>query len=101
MLLRLPTLCVLLALSFAVSARAALDIETATIAELNVALKSGTLTSEKLVQAYLARIAAYDKQAPNLNTVITLNPKALETAKALDTERKTKGPRGPLHGIPI
>src|SRR5580765_2980994 len=61
----------------------------------------GTLTSEKLVQLCLARIQAYDRQGPSLHAVMTLNPKALDTARALDAERKAKGPRSPLHGIPI
>ena len=63
--------------------------------------RKGTLTSERLVQMFLARIEAYDRQGPSLRSVITVNPKALETARALDAERKTKGPRSPLHGIPI
>ena len=58
----------------------------------------GTLTSEKLVQLYLARIKAYDEQGPALNAVITLNPKALETARALDAERKAKGRRSRPYG---
>src|ERR1019366_10036690 len=49
----------------------------------------------------LARIQAYDRQGPSLHAVLTLNPKALDTARALDAERKAKGPRSPLHGIPI
>ena len=53
------------------------------------------------MQLYLARIDAYDRQGPRLRAVITLNPKALDTARALDAERKAKGPRSPLHGIPI
>ena len=61
----------------------------------------GTLTSEQLVQMFLARIDAYDRKGPSLHAVITVNPKALETARAMDAERKTKGPRSPLHGIPI
>jgi amidase len=77
------------------------DLATATIADVNAAFDSGKLTSEKLVQIYLARIEAYDKKGPALNTVITLNQKALETARALDAERKAKGARSPLHGIPI
>src|SRR4029077_18237758 len=59
------------------------------------------LSSEKVVAAYLKRIEAYDKKGPSINTVITLNPKALEQAKALDAERKSGKVRGPLHGIPI
>ncbi|MEY4958425.1 MAG: hypothetical protein RL409_2682, partial [Gemmatimonadota bacterium] len=85
------------------SARAqrALDLDAATITELNAAFDAGTLTSEQLVKRYLARIAAYDRQGPAIHTVIALNPKALETARALDGERKAKGKRSPLHGIPI
>jgi amidase len=91
------------ALVFAASSATAteLNLATATIADLEAAMQKGTLTSEKLTQLYLARIAAYDKQGPTLNTVIVMNPKALETAKALDAERKAKGPRSPIHGIPV
>jgi amidase len=76
-------------------------LASATIADIDAAFDKGTLSSEKLVKMYLRRIAAYDKQGPAINAVITLNPKALETAKALDKERKAKGPRSPLHGIPV
>ena len=78
-----------------------IDIDAATIAQLNAAFDAGTLTSEALVQMCLARIAAYDRKGPSLHAVIALNPKALETARALDAERKTKGRRSPLHGIPV
>jgi amidase len=77
------------------------DLDAATVADLNAAFDAGTLTAEQLVQICLARIRAYDKQGPSLHAIITLNPKALETARALDAERKSKGPRSPLHGIPI
>ncbi len=91
-----------IALTLAMPAYAAsIDIDKATIREVNQAFDAGTLTSEQLVQMYLARIEAYDKQGPKLHAVITLNPKALETARALDAERKAKGKRSPLHGIPI
>jgi amidase len=97
-----PAAALALALTFSLASQAiALDLETATIAELEGAMKAGTVTSEKLTQAYLARIAAYDKQGPSINAVIMMNPKALETAKALDAEFKKKGPRSPIHGIPI
>ena len=86
--------------SMSTAQAASVNIETATIADLDKALASG-LTSEALVTAYLKRIEAYDKKGPIINTVITLNPKALETAKALDAERKAGKVRGPLHGIPI
>lgn len=80
---------------------ATFDLSTATIADINAAMDAGALTSEKLVGLYLKRIEAYDKQGPRLNAVITPNPKAREEARALDAERKAKGPRSPLHGIPI
>ena len=84
------------------SARAAsLDIGTATIPELQAALTSGSLTSERLMQLYLARIKAYDQQGPKLNAVILLSKEPLAEARAMDAERQAKGPRSPLHGIPI
>jgi amidase len=84
-----------------VGARKTLDLDSATIADLNAAFSAGTLTAERLVQMYLARIQAYDRQGPSLHAVITVNPKAVDTARALDAERKSKGPRSPLHGIPV
>jgi amidase len=77
------------------------DLSSVTIADLNQAFDAGTLTSERLVQMYLARIEAYDQAGPRLNSIMWLNPKALETARALDAERKARGPRSPLHGIPV
>jgi amidase len=77
------------------------DFDALTIADINRAFDRGALTAERLVQLCLARIEAYDRQGPSLHAVMTLNPKALETARALDAERKAKGPRSPLHGIPI
>jgi amidase len=77
------------------------DLADATIADLNVAFDKGTLTAEALTELYLARIAAYDKQGPTINTVISLNPKARNEARALDAERRAGNVRGPLHGIPI
>src|SRR5712671_5165991 len=84
-------------------ARAAqsVDFDALTIADLNRAFDAGTLTAETLVQLCLARIQAYDRQGPSLRAVLTLNPNAVDLARAMDAERKTKGPRSPLHGIPI
>jgi amidase len=93
-------LCLLVAAATAAHA-APVPLESATIADLNKAFKAGTLTSEQLVQMCLARIEAYDDHGPKINAVIAVNPKALQTAKALDAERKAKGPRSPLHGIPV
>jgi len=87
------------AFSAAPAARAAsLQLESATIADLNAAFDKGALTSEKLVTLCLARIEAYE---PKLHAVITLNPNALDEARKLDAERKAKGPRSALHGIPV
>ena len=91
----------LLSLSSTLRAQRVVDLDAATITELNAAFDAGTLTSVQLVSRYLSRIAAYDRQGPAIHAVITLNAKALETARALDAERKTKGKRSPLHGIPI
>ena len=96
----IPALIISLCLTPSVQATT-VDLSNATIAEINAAFDHGTLSSEKLVKMYLKRIEAYDKQGPAINAVITLNPKALETAKALDKERKAKGPRSPIHGIPV
>ncbi len=104
MTIRSLSVSIVLALSFfsTASLRAAeLKLETATIAELNAALSSGALTSEKLVQLCLARANAFDDAGPKLNALILINPSALADAKALDAERKSKGPRSALHGIPV
>ena len=93
-------LVALLALAAPVRAKT-IELDSATIADLNAAFNAGTLTSEQLVEMCLARIRAYDRQGPSLHAIIALNPKALEIARALDAERKAKGPRSPLHGIPV
>jgi Asp-tRNA(Asn)/Glu-tRNA(Gln) amidotransferase A subunit family amidase len=80
---------------------ATFDLQTATIEDINKAFDAGALTSETLVQLYLNRIEAYDKKGPNINAIVTLQPRALEMARQLDRERKEKGPRGPLHGVPV
>ena len=77
------------------------DLQTATIEDINKAFDAGALNSEKLTQLYLNRIDAYDHKGPKINAVITLNKEALATARALDAERKTKGPRSKLHGVPV
>jgi Asp-tRNA(Asn)/Glu-tRNA(Gln) amidotransferase A subunit family amidase len=75
-------------------------VET-TIAQIHGAYESGALTARQLVQLYLDRIDAYDQQGPVLNTVITLNPDALEEAARLDAAFQSSGFVGPLHGIPV
>jgi Asp-tRNA(Asn)/Glu-tRNA(Gln) amidotransferase A subunit family amidase len=77
------------------------DLSTATLADIHAATDAGALSSEKLVALYLKRIEAYDKKGPKINSVLYLNPHALKEARALDVERKSKGRRSPLHGIPV
>jgi len=83
------------------TAASAVALEEATIDGLQEQMKAGTLTARRLTQAYLDRIEALDGKGPALRSVIETNPDALAIADGLDAERKTKGPRGPLHGIPI
>jgi amidase len=77
------------------------DVFEQSILDLQSAQADGRVSSRGLVDAYLARIAAYDQAGPRLNAVVTLNPRAREQADALDRERADRGPRGPLHGIPV
>jgi amidase len=96
-----PLRSLLLALALGSALQAAvLDLETATVLDLQKAYDAG-LTSEKVVAAYLKRIEAYDHAGPKLNAILVVNPKALDIARELDAERKAKGPRSPLHGVPI
>jgi amidase len=81
--------------------KGAFDIVEAGVADLQAAMQSGKVTSQQLVKAYVARIRAVDKAGPRINSIIELNPDAPAIAAALDKERKAKGPRGPLHGIPV
>jgi amidase len=77
------------------------DLGEATIADLQHRMASGQDTARSLAEKYLARIAAIDREGPALRAIIETNPEALTIADALDAERKARGPRGPLHGIPI
>ncbi len=72
-----------------------------TIKDVHEAYKSGQLTASQLVQLYLDRIEAYDQQGPTINSIITLNPMALQDAEKLDAALKASGLVGPLHGIPV
>src|SRR5579883_15819 len=77
------------------------DIEEATITDLQEALTRGSISAVDLAKQYLDRIQRIDKSGPRINSVIELNPDVLAIAKQLDDERKAKGPRSPLHGIPV
>ena len=80
---------------------AAFELDEVTISDLQQALQSGKYTSKQLVEKYSDRIGDIDKKGPALNSVIEMNPDAERIAADLDRERKERGPRGPLHGIPI
>ncbi|MBZ5544397.1 MAG: amidase [Acidobacteriia bacterium] len=77
------------------------ELDEFTIADLQGGMKSGKFSAASLTEKYLARIREIDRAGPAINSVIEVNPDALEIARGLDRERKAKGPRGPLHGIPI
>src|SRR6266446_8555687 len=77
------------------------DLEEVTTAELQAGMKSGKYTARSITEKYLERIDEIDKRGPALNAVIEINPDALAIADALDKERREKGVRGPLHGIPV
>ena len=77
------------------------QLEEITITELQVAMARGELNARELAEMYIERIHALDQQGPTLQSMLELNPAALEIAEKLDEERRDHGPRGPLHGIPI
>lgn len=77
------------------------ELDELTIAELQDNMRSGKLSALDITRKYLQRIEDIDKQGPTINSVIEINPDALAIAVTLDRERKEKGARGPLHGIPI
>jgi amidase len=77
------------------------ELDEATAADLQQRMTNGSLTAERIVQLYLGRIEAIDRNGPTLRSVIEINPDAIPIARALDAERKSKGARGPLHGVPV
>lgn len=77
----------------------AFEFEEITIAQLQDGMKAGKYSARSITEKYLSRIEAIDKKT--VNAIIELNPDAFANADALDKERKEKGARGPLHGIPV
>ena len=77
------------------------ELDELTIAELQSGMASGKYSAQSLARQYLDRIDKVDKHGPAINSVLELNPDALSIASELDKERKAKGTRGPLHGIPV
>jgi amidase len=76
-------------------------MEELSILELQRRMASSETTARSLAEHYIERIQQLDKHGPTLKAVIELNPSALSIAVALDEERRTRGPRSPLHGVPI
>ncbi|HEX6615519.1 MAG TPA: amidase [Gemmatimonadales bacterium] len=77
------------------------ELEEATVAQLRDGMTSGRWTSRRIVEQYLARIAATDRAGPSLHSIIETNPDALSIAEQLDRERASGRTRGPLHGVPV
>ena len=78
-----------------------MDVTKESISCQHEQMSRGNLSSKELTAAYLKRIQQYDQNGPKINAVAELNPDAIFTAEALDRERMLRGPRGPLHGIPV
>jgi amidase len=78
-----------------------LDPATASIADLQTAMETGNISARELVDFYLDRIERFDRNGPKLNSVLEVNPDARKIADRLDAERAKKGPRGPMHGVPV
>lgn len=76
-------------------------VEEATVTDLQIEMQAGRLSARQLAEQYLERIEKLDRQGPAFRSVLETNPDTLELADELDRERKAKGPRGPLHGIPV
>lgn len=77
------------------------ELEEATVEGMGAAMRAGDVSCRELVEAYLARIEAYDRQGPTLNAVVTVNPDALDQASAVDAELRSGSDHGPMHGIPV
>ena len=76
-------------------------LEETTIADLQARMASGELSARQIAEAYIERIEKLDRSGPRVNAILELNPEALAIADALDKERREKGARGPMHGIPV
>lgn len=77
------------------------DLDEVTVDQLQASMESGERTARSVTELYLQRIEEMDGQGPELRSIIETNPDALDIADQLDAERRDRGPRGPLHGIPV
>jgi amidase len=76
-------------------------VEETTIAQIQAAFREGSLTCRALVEQYIRRIDAYDKNGPALNAIVMINPDALKTADDLDRRYRQSGAAGPMHCVPV
>ncbi len=97
----IPGFLALLLLSACTVEEQVRDYQESDIQTLQSLMQQGELSSRQLTQYYLDRIEAIDRSGPELNSIIEINPQALEIAIALDEERRERGARGPMHGIPV
>jgi amidase len=77
------------------------ELDEATVADLQAGMKSGKYTARSIAEKYLERIDEIDKRGQAINAIIEINPDALAIADGLDKERREKGARSPMHGIPV
>jgi amidase len=99
--MRSSLIAVVLGATLLVPQAVPLDLEEATIDQLQADMAAGRYTARQIAEGYLTRIESIDRSGPTLRSIMETNPDALAIADALDRERRDKGPRGPLHGIPI
>ena len=97
----LPIILLAFPANYATPQSDAFELDEATIAQMQEWMASGRYSSRRLTELYLRRIERIDRGGPQLRSIAEVNPDALEIAASLDAERRSKGPRGPLHGIPI
>jgi amidase len=83
------------------SAAVKFQVQETTISDVHAAYEARALTARQLVEMYLERIEAYDQKGPGINSLISINPLAVQRAAELDATFKTSGFVGPLHGVPI
>src|ERR1700732_3656329 len=86
---------------FGAQTAAPFEVEEATIAQVHDAMREGRLTCRQLVDAYIRRMNAYDKNGPAINAIVTMNPDATKEADELDRRFAQSGFTGPLHCVPM
>ncbi|HTW65651.1 MAG TPA: amidase family protein, partial [Bryobacteraceae bacterium] len=96
-------LCALMLFAAVLRAQTAapFEVEEATIAQVHAAMRARRLTCRELVDAYIRRINAYDKNGPAINSIVIVNPAAIEEADELDRRFAQSGLTGPLHCVPM